>query len=208
MRRATRASPMAAPNHVPCPCRRTRLPHMPGSLQRSPPPGPGPPLSQSPRGTQHCLLRRYCRCRCCFLPTPQSHTRDDSAGVRVAMAATVLRGAAGGIHRRRRSSAARAAPLWPFRPSVRFTRQDALVRGHHGVCRRQQQRRRPATINCRKRVESGAAMPCSWCAIAVVGGGRRRRGGILSHHCYLRRAYLEIAYILAERAFCICSRSV
>ena len=75
VRWATRPSPMAASNHVLCLCRRTRCPRTPGSLQRSPLPGPGPPLSLSPRGTQRCILRRYCRCRCCFLPTPQSHTR-------------------------------------------------------------------------------------------------------------------------------------
>lgn len=57
VRQATRASPMAAPNHVLCLCRRTRRLRTPGSLQRSPLPGPGPPLSSSPRGTQRCLLR-------------------------------------------------------------------------------------------------------------------------------------------------------
>ena len=107
--RATRASPMAAPNHVLCPCRRTRRPRTPGSLQRSPPPGPGPPLSPSLRGTQRCLLRRYFSCRCCFLPTPQSRMKDDSVGVGVAPTATPLpRDAAERINRRSRSIAARA----------------------------------------------------------------------------------------------------
>ena len=151
-----------------------------------------------PRATQRCILRRCCRCRCCFLPTPQSHTRDDSAGVRVAPAAT-----SSCLPRRRRrfratrsggSIAAAApvrpgrAPLSPCRPSVRSARRGACVRGRHSsvpatatatgtatatVERGQRAARQCSEVGARSRAwEGGRGGEAGSSRVIIISGGR------------------------------------
>ena len=173
---------MAASNHVPCPCRQTRLPRTPGLLQRSPLPGPGPPLSPSPRGVQRCLLRhiavvvaaaasfrRRNLTRGTTAPASASRRRRRCCVCSVADAIVAQHGR-GDLSPQplQRGQGARCFCRAGLACSVRSARQGACVRGRRGSM--------PTTDSDgdddhRKRAESGAAMPCSWCAISVVRGG-------------------------------------